>query len=124
MAKVRQAEERDQEPDEEYQRRDGRQPFQPPIACAGPGRSQPADPADRGSHHFTSNMASQVSAVSTIEATIVALAQNLLVLSSKPAPMSSTKWRRPEAACWKKAQVRPMPITVPTQLPAHAMKLS
>jgi hypothetical protein len=38
---------------------------------------------------------------------MVIKAQNLLVLSSKPAPVSMTKWRRPESRCWKKAQVRP-----------------
>ena len=46
---------------------------------------------------------------------MVKIAPVLLPLSSKPMPLSISRWRMPENKCWKNAQVRPIRTTSPAQ---------
>src|ERR1700749_5103708 len=98
------------------------------MLAAFAGRTEAFGPAERSGAvaeaHFTNprNQA-QSRTVRRIDPTTVRIAEVLLTPSSKPAPVSVTRWRMPESRCWKKLQVRPTRTISPIGLFATLMKV-
>src|SRR5690606_18574879 len=95
------------------------------VMAALVGRTQSANLADfcalgHLAPDYSSRSAAQKAAVITIPLTVVTTDQRLLVSTSKPAPVSSTKCRIPDARWLKNAQLRPTRTTYPgIEVAAH-----
>ena len=115
-----QQQQRGDQPGAEQQQRDAGHPLGQPMLAALARRAEAADLAERGravaeAHCTHSQKIEPRSARSGAASRRWSGSRTvLLVPSSKPAPVSITRWRMPDSRCWKKAQVRPTSTTSPT----------
>src|SRR4029079_2656891 len=119
--------ERGNEPASEQQERDACDPLRQPMLTDLARRAETADLAERSgavadAHFRYPSSQAQRRMVRSRDPTIVRIAEVLFTPSSKPAPVSVTRWRMPESRCWKKLQVRPTSTINPTGLCAALAK--